>query len=103
MNLLTANHNNNILCQNSASNSFLASRRSPGLGMLVVIDPRVENYGMLISGVPLNLEFNDSNQQNVTVTGVDDGNFNIFHSATVDGIDPNLLARQALNVTLEKW
>ncbi|MGD1700197.1 Calx-beta domain-containing protein, partial [Dapis sp. BLCC M229] len=51
MNLLTANQNDNILCQNSASNGFLVSRRSPGLGMLVVIDPRVENYGMLASGV----------------------------------------------------
>ncbi|NES04970.1 MAG: DUF4347 domain-containing protein, partial [Okeania sp. SIO2F4] len=51
MNLLTANHNDNILCKNSASNSFLVSKRSPGLGMLVVIDPRVENYGMLASGV----------------------------------------------------
>nr|MDJ0519800.1 DUF4347 domain-containing protein [Trichodesmium sp. MO_231.B1] len=51
MNLLTANHNDNILCQNSVSSGFLASRRSPGLGMLVVIDPRVENYGMLASGV----------------------------------------------------
>ncbi|MGK7918596.1 MAG: Calx-beta domain-containing protein, partial [Trichodesmium sp.] len=41
-------------------------------------------------GIALNLEFNDSNQRNITVTGVDDGNFNIFHSATLDGIDPNL-------------
>ncbi len=51
MNLLTANHNDNILCQNSASSGFLVSRRSPGLGMLVVIDSRVESYGMLVSGV----------------------------------------------------
>ncbi|MGD1809475.1 Ig-like domain-containing protein, partial [Dapis sp. BLCC M126] len=51
MNLLTANQNDNILRQNSASNGFLVSKRSPGLGMLVIIDPRVENYGMLASGV----------------------------------------------------
>ncbi|MEM1172225.1 MAG: DUF4347 domain-containing protein, partial [Cyanobacteria bacterium P01_H01_bin.35] len=51
MNLLTANQNDNILCQNYARNGFLVSKRSPGLGMLVVIDPRVENYGMLVSGV----------------------------------------------------
>ncbi|NEN91048.1 MAG: DUF4347 domain-containing protein, partial [Okeania sp. SIO3H1] len=51
MNFLTPNYNQDILDKKFTNNSHCVSIWPPGMGMLVIIDPTVENYQMLASGV----------------------------------------------------
>ncbi|MGD1809476.1 Calx-beta domain-containing protein, partial [Dapis sp. BLCC M126] len=91
--LINQTDGNTVFTAGGSDNYTIELNSNPTTPIEIAIAPPPEiNLGSGI-GVPITLEFNESNgttPQNVTVTGVNNGNFNIFHSATLDGIDPNL-------------
>ena len=91
--LINQTDGNTVFTAGGSDNYTIQLNSNPTTPIEIAIAPPPEiNLGSGI-GVPITLEFNESNgttPQNVTVTGVNDGNFNISHRATLDGIDPNL-------------
>ncbi|WP_237396899.1 SdrD B-like domain-containing protein [Okeania sp. KiyG1] len=91
--LINQTDGNTAFTAGGSDNYTIQLNSNPTTPIEIAIAPPLEiNLGSG-PGVPITLEFNESNgttPQNVTVTGVNDGNFNISHSATLDGIDPNL-------------
>ncbi|NET44443.1 Ig-like domain-containing protein, partial [Okeania sp. SIO2B3] len=91
--IITETDGNTTFTPGGSDNYTIQLNSNPTTPIEIAIAPPPEiNLGSG-PGVPITREFNESNgttPQNVTVTGVNDGNFSISHSATLDGIDPNL-------------